>query len=71
MTPDVCVRFGKKLRRLRLERGWTQTDLAVHTGIGRPFLSNVENGKKEPCLRLIEILAMGFEMSISQFLRGI
>jgi transcriptional regulator with XRE-family HTH domain len=54
-----------------LERGWTQTDLAVHTGIGRPFLSNVENGKKEPCLRLIEILAMGFEMSISQFLRGI
>lgn len=71
MTPEVCVRFGRRLRRLRLERGWTQIDLAVHTGIGRPFLSNIENGKKEPCLRLIEVLAMSFEMSIAQFMRGV
>lgn len=68
---DVCVRFGKRIRKLRLDRGWTQTDLAVHTGIGRPFLSNVENGKKEPCLRLVEVLALSFDMSIAQLMRGI
>lgn len=68
---DVCVRFGKKIRKLRIERGWTQTDLAVHTGIGRPFLSNLENGRREPCLRLVEVLAMSFEMSMSQLMRGI
>jgi transcriptional regulator with XRE-family HTH domain len=68
---DVCVRFGKRIRKLRLDRGWTQTDLAVHTGIGRPFLSNVENGNREPCLRLIEVLALSFELSIAQLMRGI
>ena len=31
---------------------------------------NVETGKKEPCLRWVEILAMGFEMSVSQLMRG-
>jgi len=45
--------------------------LSVHTGLGRVFISDLELGKKEPCLRSLEILAMGFEMSLSQFLSGI
>ena len=28
----------------------------------------LENGKKEPCLRSLEILAAGFELSLSQLL---
>jgi len=45
---------------LRTERGWTQIDLEVHTGLGRVFISDLERGKKEPCLRSIEILAIAF-----------
>lgn len=67
-TEEVCVRFGRRVRRLRQQRGWTQTYLAVHTGLGRPFISNVENGRKEPCLRSLEILALAFDMSLSQLL---
>jgi len=70
-TGDVCVRFGKRIRKLRLERGWTQTYLSVHTGLGRPFISNIERGQKEPCLRSVEILALAFEISLSQLTRGI
>ena len=70
-TEDVCVRFGKRVRRLRKERGWTQTYLAVHTGLGRPFISNLETGKKEPCLRSQEILAMAFDLSLAQLMRGL
>jgi transcriptional regulator with XRE-family HTH domain len=70
-TEDVCVRLGKRIRRLRLQRGWTQTYLAVHTGLGRPFISNLETGKKEPCLRSLEILADAFELSLSQLMRAI
>jgi transcriptional regulator with XRE-family HTH domain len=70
-TEDVCVRLGKKVRKLREQRGWTQTYLAVHSGLGRPFISNLETGKKEPCLRSVEILALAFEMSLSQLMRGV
>jgi hypothetical protein len=31
---DICIRFGKRLRKLRTERGCTQTDVAVHRGMG-------------------------------------
>jgi transcriptional regulator with XRE-family HTH domain len=71
MATDICVRFGKRIRALRKERGWTQIDLAVHTGLGRVFLSDLERGKKEPCLRSIEILAIAFEMTIPQLFRSV
>jgi transcriptional regulator with XRE-family HTH domain len=45
--------------------------MAVVTGLGRPFLSNIETGKKEPCLRSLEILAQSLEMTVSQLLRGV
>jgi DNA-binding XRE family transcriptional regulator len=70
-SEDICVRVGRRIRKLRKERGWTQDYLAIHTGLGRTFISNIERGKKEPCLRSLEILALGFEMSLSQFMRGL
>ncbi len=48
-----------------------QTYLSVHSGLGRPFISNVERGQKELCLRSLEILALAFELSLSQFLKGV
>jgi len=68
---DICVRVGRRIRKLRRQREWSQDYMAVHTGLGRAFISNIENGKKEPCLRSLEILADGFEMSLSQLLRGL
>ena len=41
----------------------TKPELAVHIGLGRPFISRLESGQKEPCLRSLETLADGFGMS--------
>ena len=68
---DICVRLGLRIRKLREKRGWTQTDLAVYAGLGRPFISSVERGKKEPGLRSLQTFAGAFDMTISQLMRGI
>ena len=68
---DVAVRFGKRLRKIRLQRGLTQVDLEVHTGLSRQFISRLEAGLKEPCLRTLETFADAFEISISQLMRGL
>jgi transcriptional regulator with XRE-family HTH domain len=70
MAKDICERFGKRLRALRTERGWSQTYLSVHTGLSRTFISDVELGRKEPCLRTLEIFALGFEISLGELLEG-
>jgi transcriptional regulator with XRE-family HTH domain len=68
---DVCKKVGRRIRKRREERGWTQTYLSVHSGLGRPFMSNIERGQKELCLRSLEILAVAFGISLSQLMRGI
>lgn len=71
MATDICVRFGRRIRKLRKKRGWTQVYLAEHTGLGSVYISQLEHGKKEPGLRTIEILALGFDMTPAQLFRGI
>ena len=56
---------------LRKAKGWNQDDLAQHTGLGRTFISNVERGRKNPSLRSLEIFALGFGMTLSEFLADI
>jgi transcriptional regulator with XRE-family HTH domain len=45
--------------------------LATHTGLGSVYISQLEHGRKEPGLRTIEILAISFDMTPAQPLRGI
>jgi transcriptional regulator with XRE-family HTH domain len=71
MATDICVRFGKRIRDLRKKRGWTQVYMATHTGLGSVYISQLEHGKKEPGLRTIEILAISFDLTPAQLLRGL
>lgn len=49
--------FGQRLRHLRQERGLTLNDLGERVGRRAPYLSRLENGKREPTLSLIGALA--------------
>lgn len=40
------AQFGKRLRELRKQKGLTQLDLEVATGIYAPEISKIENGLK-------------------------
>lgn len=40
------IRSGKRIQQLRMEKGYTQDELAVALNINRSFLSRIESGKK-------------------------
>jgi transcriptional regulator with XRE-family HTH domain len=56
---------------LRLEKGWTQEDLSEKSGIGRVFVSQLENGHKDVCLGVMEAIAGSFKITISELTRGV
>ena len=68
---DVSSRFGVRLRQLRRERNLTQLRMAVDFGIDRTFISDVERGRKSISLPMLEVLALGLRMSLSELLRDI
>ena len=42
--------------------------MAEHVGIDRSFISDLENGKKEICIRNLDVLADAFGLTVSQLL---
>lgn len=56
---------------MREARGISQMALAERTGVEQPYISLVENGKQEPCLRNIEKLASGLEVPMSKLLQDL
>jgi transcriptional regulator with XRE-family HTH domain len=42
--------------------------MAEHVGMDRSFISDLENGRKEICIRNLELLATAFSTSISKLM---
>jgi transcriptional regulator with XRE-family HTH domain len=52
----VLQRFGANVRAARLERGWTQEELAHQTGLAAVQISRIERGVRE--IRLTTLLRL-------------
>ena len=68
---DVSSRFGLRLRELRRERNMTQLRMATDFGIDRSFISDVERGRKSISLPMLEVIALGMHVSLSDLLRDL
>lgn len=53
---------GKVIRRLRMEKGWSQDVLSGLTGIARSHLSMIETGKKQANFETIWRIANALEL---------
>jgi transcriptional regulator with XRE-family HTH domain len=58
--------FGEFIRRLRIEKGLNQTELAAKIGLDSGGLSKVENGKKELKENKLELLAKTLNVSSNE-----
>jgi transcriptional regulator with XRE-family HTH domain len=61
--------FGQTVRQLRLERGWTQEDLADAAGLTATYVGQVERGDKVPSLTVVLKLARGLSTTPSEMLK--
>ena len=68
---SAAKNIGKALRALRSQKGISQEKLALETGIGRRYMSDIENGRRNVSLEIIEKLADFFEMSSSDLVKEI
>jgi DNA-binding XRE family transcriptional regulator len=68
---DISIRFGERLREMRKARNMTQLRMAIDFGIDRSFISDVECGKKSISLTLLEVIALGLDVKLSDLLRGL
>lgn len=62
----IEVRFGNRVRELRIERRLPQEVLAYLAQVHRNYLSDVERGKRNVSLRIIDSLAKALGVEIKE-----
>jgi len=65
---DILDRFGVRLRTRRQELGLTQESLALKISVDRTYISGLERGTRNPTLIVLERVASGLEMTMSDLL---
>lgn len=60
--------LGKTIAERRKRLQLSQQDLAQASGVNRAFLSNVEQGKRNPSIGAVASIAKGLRMKISRLL---
>lgn len=67
----MCIkkRFGAAIIQLRKERGLSQERFAIEAGIDRRYMSDIENGRRNVSLDIIERISSNLKLPLSELFR--
>lgn len=66
---DMRKLVGADCARLRKAKGWTQEQLAEHSGVSQQYLSDLERGKRNPTIVTIFEIAQPLKVSHMELVR--
>ena len=62
----VCFEFGRRVRKLREAKGWSQESFADEIGIHRTYIGGIERGERNPTLTTIVRIAKALGVKPSE-----
>lgn len=66
---NSAIKLGENIRKIRAEKQLTQIELCHKLKVDRAYMSNIENGKKNPTLATIEKIAKALGVSIEELIK--
>jgi transcriptional regulator with XRE-family HTH domain len=67
----IQLQLGMRIKYLRKKRNWSQEDLALEANVNTKYLSDLENGRRNPSLLILERIAIALNISISELTKGL
>ncbi len=64
------ARINETLRKIRLERGMTQDEVAEQVGLTRQAISSYESGRTQPGIDILERLAETYQVELTDIIYG-
>lgn len=71
MEDVVDQALGQALRKLRTERGWSQSELALRVQMDRNYLSLIELGRNSPSVRMLVRLCAALDVKAADVLTDV
>ena len=64
---DIQIIIGNKVKKLRTDHNWTQEKLSEVANVDISYISEIENGYKNCSIVILQKLAIGFNIKITDF----
>jgi len=64
---DILKKFGKRVKKIRLDKKMSQGDLSKILGVHPTYVSGIERGVRNLTLKNMERLALALKVKISTF----
>ena len=68
---DIYAQLGKRIIYLRKKRKMSQLQLSVESEINKNYISDLERGKRNPSLMILNRIAISLKIDMSELLKGI
>ena len=68
---NIQEQFGRNLRAYRLERKFSQEELAEVSGLHRTYISGLESGARNPTITVVDQIAKALGVTASALLDGV
>lgn len=68
---DIYYLLGKRIVYLRKKKKMSSLDLAIQSGINKNYLSDLENGRRNPSLKILRKIAIALEIDLSNLFEGV
>jgi transcriptional regulator with XRE-family HTH domain len=68
---SLLHQLGRRVAYLRKERKKSQLDLALDAGVAKNYISDVENGRRNPSILVLGKIAKGLGITLEELFRGI
>lgn len=63
--------LGMRIKFLRNKHKWSQEDLALESGINKNYVCDLENGRRNPSLKVLEKICAAFNITLEELFKGI
>ena len=68
---SLLGQLGMRISFLRKKKGLSQLDLSLSCGVSKNYLSDLENGRRNPSILLLQRIASGLGGSLETLFQGI
>jgi transcriptional regulator with XRE-family HTH domain len=66
---NIKIKFGKNVKCLRIEKGWSQEKLALNADLDRTYIPSIEKGERNVSITVIQKIADALKVDIVELFK--
>ena len=68
---NILIQMGMRIRYLRKQKKMSQLDLSLESDVNRNYISDLEKGRRNPTILVLNKIAIALNTDLSNLFKGI